>query len=148
MSTEIDKAKTAKRTEITIFDKIIKKEVKADIIYEDEQCLAFNDVSPQGPVHFLVIPKKKIPMLDDAQSEDTQVSKNRALGILSLCRYYCFPICQQVLGHLLYTAKTLAKERLPKGYRVVINNGVQGCQSVYHLHVHVIGGRQMKWPPG
>lgn len=80
MSTEVDKAKTAKKTEVTIFEKIIKKEVKADVIYEDDKCLAFNDVSPQGPVHFLVIPKRKIPMLDDATAGDKEVKP---------CRYVC-----------------------------------------------------------
>lgn len=74
MSSEVDKAKSAKRTEVTIFEKIISKEIKADIIHEDEKCLAFNDVSPQGPVHFLVIPKRKIPMLDDAKVDDKEVS--------------------------------------------------------------------------
>lgn len=75
MSSEVEKAKTAKRAEITIFDKIIKKEVKADIIYEDDKCVAFNDVSPQAPVHFLVIPKQRIPMLDDATANDTEVEE-------------------------------------------------------------------------
>lgn len=109
----------------TIFDKIISKELPADVIYEDENCLAFNDISPQAPVHFLVIPKKRIPMLSKTEKDD-----------------------QQILGKLLLTAKNLANERLPDGYRVVINNGVHGCQSVYHLHIHVLGGRQLKWPPG
>lgn len=73
MSSEVEKSKTAKRTEITIFERIIKKEIKADIIYEDEKCLAFNDISPQGPVHFLVIPKRKIAMLDDVIADDKEV---------------------------------------------------------------------------
>lgn len=73
MSSEVEKSKTAKRTDLTIFEKIIKREVKADVIYEDEKCMAFNDVSPQAPVHFLVIPKRKIPMLDDATANDTEV---------------------------------------------------------------------------
>ncbi|XP_050312892.1 histidine triad nucleotide-binding protein 1-like [Anthonomus grandis grandis] len=127
MSSEVKKTHLVrvKNQPTTIFDKIIAKEVAADIIYEDKQCLAFNDVAPQAPVHFLVIPKKRIPMLDHAETSD-----------------------QEVLGHLLLTAKALAKERLPNGYRLVINNGKDGCQSVYHLHVHVLGGRQMNWPPG
>ncbi|KAJ8982784.1 hypothetical protein NQ317_018197 [Molorchus minor] len=109
----------------TIFDKIIAKQLPADIIFEDEKCLAFNDVNPQAPTHFLVIPKKKIPTLDASSQDDTEI-----------------------LGHVLLTAKTLAQKRLPNGYRLVINNGPDGCQSVYHLHVHILGGRQMKWPPG
>ncbi|GLV37055.1 histidine triad nucleotide binding protein 1 [Carabus blaptoides fortunei] len=127
LCSEVEKAKQTKykKGESTIFDKIVSKEIPADVIYEDEKCLAFNDIMPQAPVHFLVIPKRRIPMLDDSQQSD-----------------------QHLLGHLLLTAKTLAKSRLPEGYRVVINNGVQGCQSVYHLHVHVLGGRQLTWPPG
>ncbi|XP_066991433.1 adenosine 5'-monophosphoramidase HINT1 isoform X3 [Anabrus simplex] len=109
----------------TIFDKIIRKEIPADIIFEDEKCLAFNDVNPQAPTHFLVIPKKNIPMLDKAEDSD-----------------------EELLGYLLLVAKKLAKEKLKNGYRVVINNGPDGCQSVYHLHIHILGGRQMNWPPG
>lgn len=97
----------------------------ADIIYEDDDCLAFNDINPQAPIHFLVIPKKRIPLLDESDDKD-----------------------KELLGSLLLTAKKLAKERLPNGFRLVINNGVHGCQSVYHLHVHILGGRQMMWPPG
>lgn len=111
----------------TIFSKIIDKSIPADIIYEDEQCLAFNDIAPTAPVHFLVIPKKLIPALSYAEDED-----------------------EQLLGHLLIVAKKMAKKQglAEDGYRVVINNGVNGSQSVYHLHVHVIGGRQLGWPPG
>ncbi|XP_064487931.1 uncharacterized HIT-like protein Synpcc7942_1390 [Ornithodoros turicata] len=110
----------------TIFSKIIDKTIPADIIYEDDKCLAFRDVNPQANVHFLVIPRKPIPMLDDAGAEDTEL-----------------------LGHLLLISKKVAaQESLREGYRIVINNGRHGCQSVYHLHVHVLGGRQMGWPPG
>lgn len=122
---EEEKSKKAKTTGATIFDKIISKEIPADIIYEDENILAFNDVNPQAPVHFLVIPKKRISMLEKAENVD-----------------------ELILGKLLLVAKQLAAERLKEGFRVVINNGIHGCQSVYHLHVHVLGGRQMKWPPG
>jgi histidine triad (HIT) family protein len=87
--------------------------------------LAFNDVNPQAPVHFLVIPKRRIPMLDDISDND-----------------------RHILGELIIRAQQLAKERLPNGYRLVINNGKQGCQSVYHLHIHILGGRQLTWPPG
>ncbi|CAH1099910.1 unnamed protein product [Psylliodes chrysocephalus] len=127
MSSEVDKAIAAKNEnqKETIFDKIISKQIPADIIFEDDKCLAFNDVNPQAPVHFLVIPKKRIPKLDDSTDADTNL-----------------------LGHVLLTAKNLAQKKLPNGYRLVINNGSDGCQSVYHLHVHILGGRQMKWPPG
>ncbi|XP_049883943.1 adenosine 5'-monophosphoramidase HINT1-like [Pectinophora gossypiella] len=109
----------------TIFDKIISKEIKADIIYEDDMCLAFNDVNPQAPVHFLVIPKRRIPRLQDAEASD-----------------------KEILGHLMLVARSLGAQKAPSGWRLVINNGRDGAQSVYHLHLHVIGGRQMGWPPG
>ena len=111
----------------TIFDKIINKEIPANILYEDEICLAFDDIAPQAPVHFLVIPKKRISMLEMAEEND-----------------------KEILGHLMFIAGKLAREddRLVNGFRTVINNGPEGCQSVYHLHVHVLGGRQLKWPPG
>jgi histidine triad (HIT) family protein len=110
----------------TIFGKIIRKEIPADIVYEDDLVLAFRDVQPQAPVHILVIPKKPIPKLADATPED---------GAL--------------LGHLLLTVKKVAEQLgLSKGYRVVINNGEDGGQTVYHLHLHILGDRQMKWPPG
>ncbi|MEM7554305.1 MAG: histidine triad nucleotide-binding protein [Cyanobacteria bacterium P01_A01_bin.84] len=113
-------------TQDTIFGKIIRREIPADIVYEDDRALAFRDVNPQAPVHILVIPKKQIPKLSDSQSDDTQL-----------------------LGHLLQTVKTIAEqERLANGYRVVINNGNDGGQTVYHLHLHILGGRQLKWPPG
>merc|ERR1711977_642755 len=96
------------------------------IIHEDEKCIAFHDVSPQAPNHFLVIPRLHMPSLSDAHEDDIAL-----------------------LGHLLYVAKVCAeKENLEKGYRIVINNGPDGAQSVAHLHIHVLGGRQMKWPPG
>ncbi|VEL28026.1 unnamed protein product [Protopolystoma xenopodis] len=127
MTTEVEKAQSASDSSgDTIFGRIVRKEIPADIIYEDDTCLAFNDVNPQAPVHFLVIPKKPISMLGTAQSDDIEI-----------------------LGRLLLVAKTLANERLAeRGYRVVINNGKDGAQSVYHLHLHVLGGRQMRWPPG
>ncbi|GJM97729.1 hypothetical protein PR202_ga14678 [Eleusine coracana subsp. coracana] len=110
------------------FDKIIAKEIPSSIVYEDEKVLAFRDINPQAPVHILVIPKVRdgLTGLDKAE-----------------------PRHAEILGQLLYAAKVVAeKEGLANGYRVVINNGAEGCQSVYHLHVHVLGGRQMKWPPG
>merc|ERR1712053_38958 len=117
MSNEEILAKNSKVAEAlrnpTIFDKIIAKEIPATIIYEDEKCLAFNDVAPQAPVHFLVIPRKRISMIEKAEDGDGDL-----------------------LGHLMLTARKVAKEQgLDKGYRLVINNGVEGCQSVYHLHI-------------
>ncbi|RUS69900.1 hypothetical protein EGW08_022341 [Elysia chlorotica] len=110
----------------TIFGKIIRKEIPCDLLYEDEQCIAFNDIAPQGPVHFLVIPKKPIVKLSDANDSD-----------------------EQLLGHLLIVARKIAKERgLSNGFRTVINDAEDGGQTVFHLHVHVIGGRHLKWPPG
>ncbi|EEZ98381.1 histidine triad nucleotide-binding protein 1 isoform X1 [Tribolium castaneum] len=126
-TSEVEKAQTASKDkqQTTIFDKIISKEIPADIIYEDDKCLAFNDVNPQAPVHFLVIPKQRIPMLDSVKDSD-----------------------KDIMAELVLRAQKLAKERLPNGYRLVINNGKQGCQSVYHLHIHILGGRQLGWPPG
>jgi len=128
MSDEVEKAKAAAggTTERTIFEKIIAREIPADIIYEDDTALAFNDVAPQAPVHFLVIPKKPITMIEKAEDAD-----------------------EQLLGHCILVARKVAKDRgLDKGYRLVINNGVEGCQSVYHIHIHVLGGKQLSWPPG
>ena len=127
MADEVEKAKAAAPSaERTIFEKIIAREIPADIIYEDDQSLAFNDISPQAPIHFLVIPKKPITMIEKAEDADGSI-----------------------LGHLLLVGRKVAKEQgLENGYRMVINNGVEGCQSVYHLHLHILGGRQLKWPPG
>ena len=110
----------------TIFDKILDRSIPADIVHEDELSLSFRDVAPQAPVHILTIPKKRIAMLSEAQAEDTAL-----------------------LGHLLRVSQIVAEnEKLDQGYRIVINNGEEGAQSVYHLHVHLLGGRQMGWPPG
>merc|ERR1711935_314095 len=111
---------------LNVFHRHFPREIPADIIYEDETSLAFNDIAPQAPVHYLVIPKKPITMIEKAED----------------CG-------EQVLGHCLLVAKKVAKERgMEKGYRLVINNGVEGCQSVYHVHIHVLGGKQLGWPPG
>ncbi|XP_039113980.1 14 kDa zinc-binding protein [Dioscorea cayenensis subsp. rotundata] len=113
---------------LTIFDKIISKEIPSSIVYEDEKVLAFRDINPQAPVHVLVIPKLRDGL--------TQLGK-------------AIPGHAEILGHLLYVARLVAeKEGILDGFRVVINNGPGACQSVYHLHLHVLGGRQMKWPPG
>ncbi len=110
----------------TIFSKIIRREIPADIVYEDNLALAFKDIHPQAPIHILVIPKKIIATLADAESED-----------------------HALLGHLLLTAKRVAEEAgLKNGYRVVINTGDDGGQTVHHLHLHILGGRQLEWPPG
>ena len=110
----------------TIFAKIIRREIPASIVYEDDLSLAFKDVHPQAPVHILVIPKKPITQLAEADLED-----------------------QVLLGHLLLVAKKVAEEAgLDQGYRVVINNGDDGGQTVEHLHLHILGSRPMAWPPG
>lgn len=110
----------------TIFKRIIDKEIPAKIIHEDDHCLAFHDVNPQAPTHVLVIPKKEIPSLAQLAAED-----------------------QALLGHLLLVVQKLASDLgLANGYRVVINCGADGGQSVDHLHLHLLGGRQLKWPPG
>ncbi len=110
----------------TIFGKIIRREIPADIVYEDDLALAFKDVNPQAPTHILVIPKKPIPRVSEAAIED-----------------------RDLLGHLLWTVKQVAeKAGLSNGYRVVINNGADGGQTVDHLHLHILGDRQMQWPPG
>jgi histidine triad (HIT) family protein len=107
----------------TIFGKILRGEIPADVVYEDESVLAFRDVNPQAPVHVLIIPKEKeIPTLDDATVED-----------------------QALLGHMLLTASKVAKQEgiADDGYRLIMNCREQGGQTVYHLHLHVVGGRQM-----
>ncbi|BAW97406.1 histidine triad protein [[Synechococcus] sp. NIES-970] len=110
----------------TIFAKIIRREIPADIVYEDDLALGFRDVNPQAPVHILVIPKKPIPMLSEADDAD-----------------------QALLGHLLLTVKKIAQqENLAKGYRVVLNTGEDGGQTVFHLHLHLLGDRPLAWPPG
>ena len=112
--------------ELTIFQKIIDGEVPADIVYEDEQCLAFRDIDPQAPTHVLVIPRDPIPTIDDIGPGD-----------------------EALVGHLFRVAgKVAEQEGLDNGYRTVINCGDDGQQSVYHLHVHVLGGRKLQWPPG
>jgi histidine triad (HIT) family protein len=110
---------------VTLFTKIIQREIPADIIYEDELAIAFRDISPQAPVHVLIVPKQPIPKLADATPED-----------------------HRVLGHLMMTVKRVADQLDLKDYRVVLNNGEGAGQSVFHLHLHLLGGRPMSWPPG
>uniref|UniRef100_A0A8D8MFB9 Histidine triad nucleotide-binding protein 1 n=2 Tax=Cacopsylla melanoneura TaxID=428564 RepID=A0A8D8MFB9_9HEMI len=123
---EVEKAAHAAPGGDTIFGKILRKEIPCNFIYEDDKCVAFNDVNPQAPIHFLVIPRKPIPSLSEATDDDAGI-----------------------LGHLMVTAKKIAKDQgLDNGFRLVVNNGKDGAQSVYHLHLHVLGGKQMGWPPG
>ena len=111
----------------TIFKQIIDKKIPADIVYEDDLCLAFKDINSQAPVHILVIPKKEIPSIAEASVQD-----------------------QSLLGHLLVKARQVAKEQNlhEKGYRLVVNVKDDGGQTVNHLHIHILGGRKMLWPPG
>ncbi|CAD6342269.1 unnamed protein product [Miscanthus lutarioriparius] len=112
----------------TIFDKIIKKEIPCTVVYEDEKVLPFRDINPQAPTHILIISKVKDGLTGLSKAEERHV---------------------EIPGYLLYVAKVVTKqEGLEDGYRVVINDGPSGCQSVYHIHVHLLGGRQMNWPPG
>lgn len=113
-------------SEDTIFGKIARGEMDANIVYEDDMCLAFRDLYPAAPMHILVIPRKPIPRLWDAQEED-----------------------KALLGHLMLAANKVAEqEGLGDKFRLVVNNGADAGQSVFHLHLHVIGGRSLKWPPG
>jgi histidine triad (HIT) family protein len=110
----------------TLFEKIIAREIPAKIEHEDEHCIVIHDVDPQAPVHCLVIPKKVIPRVGEATEAE-----------------------QSTLGHLLLTAASVAKKLgLDGGFRIVINNGKDGGESVPHLHVHLLGGRSLIWPPG
>jgi len=109
----------------TIFSKIIKREIPASILYEDDLSLVFRDVNPQAPVHFLVIPKKPIVKLSEATIED-----------------------QSLLGHLLLVANKVAAQEGLTDFRLVTNNGAGAGQSVFHLHIHVLGDRSFTWPPG
>ena len=112
--------------EKTIFKKIIDREIPADIVYEDDLCLAFRDINPQAPVHLVVIPKKEIPMVDGLADDD-----------------------EAVVGHLFLAMKKIAAELgLGGGYRVVTNNGPDAGQEVMHLHFHMLAGRKLGWPPG
>jgi histidine triad (HIT) family protein len=110
----------------TLFERIIAREIPARIEHEDEQCIVIHDIQPQAPVHLLIIPKQVIPRVGEARPED-----------------------EAVLGHLLLTAGELARKlNLARGFRIVINHGPDACESVPHLHVHVLAKRQMTWPSG
>ncbi len=112
---------------MTIFAKIIRREIKAEIIYEDDLCLAFKDVHPQAPTHVLLIPKKEIASLAELQSSDAAL-----------------------MGHLMVKASEIAKNLgiAEEGYRLVANTRAFGGQTVNHLHFHILGGRPLSWPPG
>jgi histidine triad (HIT) family protein len=111
---------------MTIFEKIVAREIPAKIIWEDDEAIAFHDVDPQAPVHILIVPKKRITRLAEARDDD-----------------------KAILGKLLLVARDMAaKFKLANGYRVVINNGPDAGESVPHLHVHILGERALAWPPG
>jgi histidine triad (HIT) family protein len=110
----------------TLFERIIAREIPAKIEHEDEHCIVIHDIQPQAPVHLLIIPKPVIPRVGDAT-----------------------PDHQAVLGHLLLAAGTVARKlNLPRGFRLVVNHGPDACETVPHLHVHLLAGRQLTWPPG
>lgn len=110
----------------TLFSRIISREIPADIVYEDEHCLAFRDINPQAPIHVLLIPKREIPRLADAVEAD-----------------------QGMLGHLLLAAGKVARQLgVGDAFRLVINNGAEAGQTVFHLHLHILAGRPLHWPPG
>ncbi len=109
-----------------IFCKIAQKKMDSDLVFENEQVVAFRDINPQAPTHILIIPKDHIPMIAEAGSKH-----------------------ESVLGNMILAAKDIAKdEKLEQGYRLVFNNGDHGGQEVYHIHLHLLGGRPMNWPPG
>ncbi len=112
---------------MTLFEKIIAREIPATILHEDELCIAFKDIKPGAPVHLLVVPRKPVPRVAAATADD-----------------------QALLGHLLLTAGKIARDQgfAEDGFRVVINNGPHGGETVPHLHVHVLAGRPLQWPPG
>ncbi len=110
----------------TLFAKIINRQIPADIVYEDDLCLAFRDISPQAPVHLLLVPKKPLDRLSNAGPED-----------------------QALLGHLLLAAGKIARQlKIDNAFRLVVNNGAESGQSVFHLHLHLLAGRPFNWPPG
>lgn len=113
--------------EKTLFEKICDKEIPATILHEDERCVAFHDISPQAPLHVLVVPRKPVTRIGLAEETD-----------------------EALLGHLLLTAAKVARSEgiAESGYRLIINNGPDGGEAVPHLHVHVLGGRKLDWPPG
>ena len=110
---------------MTIFQKIIDREIPADIVFEDDTVLAFRDINPQAPTHILIIPKKPLDRLSSAGEGDVPL-----------------------LGHMMLSAARIAKEQGLEDYRFIVNNGERAGQSVFHLHMHILGGRPFSWPPG
>jgi histidine triad (HIT) family protein len=119
--------RSAEESKMTIFTKIINREIPAQIVFEDEKCLAFKDVNPQAPVHVLLIPKKEIPTLNDLSAIDAEL-----------------------MGHMMLRVPEIAKQLglADLGYRTVVNTNAQAGQTVFHIHIHILGGRAMGWPPG
>jgi len=110
----------------TLFGKVIRREIPADIVYEDELCMAFRDINPQAPTHVLLIPKKEIATLSGADAGD-----------------------QALLGHMMLAAAKVARQLgVEDAFRLVVNNGAEAGQSVFHLHLHILAGRKLRWPPG
>lgn len=112
-------------SEKTLFTKIIDREIPASILYEDDVCVAFKDIQPQAPVHFLVVPRKPIARLSESSAADLEI-----------------------LGHLMLKAAEVARAQGLRDFRLVVNSGEEAGQTVFHLHLHVLGGRSMHWPPG
>ncbi|XP_025071354.1 histidine triad nucleotide-binding protein 1 isoform X1 [Alligator sinensis] len=149
MADETSRAQAARPGGDPIFGKIIRKEIPANVIFEDEQCIAFHDISPQAPVHFLVVPKKPIVQLSEAQDSDESTRALLAFQAWYVCRFGLNLHLYKLLGHLMIVGKKCAADLgLTKGFRMVVNEGPEGGQSVYHVHLHVLGGRQLGWPPG
>jgi histidine triad (HIT) family protein len=120
------KIKPSRSSSDCLFCKIVEGSIPASRVYEDELCIGFPDINPQAPSHLLIIPKKHIPSMAKAQADDVAL-----------------------MGHLMATAAEIArKEKLGAGYRIVVNTGDDGGQTVNHLHLHLLGGRHMTWPPG
>ena len=112
--------------EKTLFQKIADREIPADLVFEDDQCIAFRDINPQAPTHILIVPRKPIPTLNDLSEDD-----------------------KPLVGHLFSVARELAaREGLDSGYRTVFNCGEDAGQTVFHIHLHLLGGRTLSWPPG
>ena len=110
----------------TLFTKIIRREIPADILYEDDLCVCFKDINPQAPLHALLVPRKPVEKLSDSKKDD-----------------------QSLLGHLLLTAAEVAQQQgYADAFRIVINNGADAGQTVFHLHIHILAGRRLNWPPG
>ena len=133
MSDEVAKAKVAALQALsddgaaTIFDKILAKQIPSDVVYEDDLCYCFRDIAPQAPTHILCIPKVRAGLTQIRNASESH---------------------EALLGHLMVKASQIGGKECPQGFRLVVNDGEHGAQSVYHLHIHILGGRQLTWPPG